>query len=186
MKALEEMKEEFLAIYRENVKRDGADALLKWLLESDFFEAPASTRFHGSHEGGLVMHSLNVYHSLCDLVEHAGLQDVYSAESIAISALLHDVCKVNFYKKGPETLKMKRLASGTRKMCTKLMRNSHAENMRTSQLSSYRTLSIWSQKRFWRFGRTWADGIPQSRVAMVLSVRFLNAASSQSFCILQI
>lgn len=54
MKALEEMKEEFLAIYRENVKRDGADALLKWLLESDFFEAPASTRFHGSHEGGLV------------------------------------------------------------------------------------------------------------------------------------
>lgn len=105
MKALEEMKEEFLAIYRENVKRDGADALLKWLLESDFFEAPASTRFHGSHEGGLVMHSLNVYHSLCDLVEHAGLQDVYSAESIAISALLHDVCKVNFYKKGTRNVK---------------------------------------------------------------------------------
>lgn len=100
MKALEELKAQFLAIYNENIQRDGADDLLKWLSESDFFVAPASTRFHGSHEGGLLEHSLNVYHCLKEIVQQAGLQDTYSPETIAISALLHDVCKVNFYKKG--------------------------------------------------------------------------------------
>ena len=100
MEALEEMKAQFLEIYNESIKRDGAENLLKWLSESDFFEAPASTRFHGSHEGGLLAHSLNVYHCLKEIVEQAGLQETYSPETIAISALLHDVCKVNFYKKG--------------------------------------------------------------------------------------
>ena len=102
---LEEMKAQFLAIYEENVKRDGAGDLLKWLSESDFFVAPASTRFHGSHEGGLLMHSLNVYHCLKEIVEQAGLQDAYSPATIAISALLHDICKVNFYKKGFRNVK---------------------------------------------------------------------------------
>ena len=102
---LEEMKAQFLAIYEENVKRDGAGDLLKWLSESDFFVAPASTRFHGSHEGGLLMHSLNVYHCLKEIVEQAGLQDAYSPETIAISALLHDISKVNFHKKGFRNVK---------------------------------------------------------------------------------
>lgn len=100
MEALEELKAQFIAIYNENIQRDGADDLLKWLSESDFFVAPASTRFHGSHEGGLLEHSLNVYHCLKEIVQQAGLQDTYSPETIAISTLLHDVCKVNFYKKG--------------------------------------------------------------------------------------
>lgn len=100
MEALEGLKTQFLAIYNENIQRDGADDLLKWLSESDFFVAPASTRFHGSHEGGLLEHSLNVYHCLKEIIQQAGLQDTYSPETIAISALLHDVCKVNFYKKG--------------------------------------------------------------------------------------
>lgn len=105
MEALEELKAQFLAIYSENIQRDGADDLLKWLSESDFFEAPASTRFHGSHEGGLLEHSLNVYHCLKEIVRQADLQDTYSPETIAISALLHDVCKVNFYKKGFRNVK---------------------------------------------------------------------------------
>ena len=105
MEALEELKAQFLAIYNENIQRDGADDLLKWLSESDFFVAPASTRFHGSHEGGLLEHSLNVYHCLKEIVQQAGLQDTYSPETIAISALLHDVCKVNFYKKGFRNVK---------------------------------------------------------------------------------
>ena len=105
MEALEEMKAQFLEIYNESIKRDGAENLLKWLSESDFFEAPASTRFHGSHEGGLLAHSLNVYHCLKEIVEQASLQETYSPETIAISALLHDVCKVNFYKKGTRNVK---------------------------------------------------------------------------------
>lgn len=97
-----EKKEEFVRIYNENIKRDGADKLLAYLLKSDFFTAPASTRFHGSHEGGLLEHSLNVYHCLKDYLERDRAKQIYnmnySEETIALCALLHDVCKVNFYK----------------------------------------------------------------------------------------
>ena len=54
------MKEKFIEIYTNNIKRDGADKLLEWLLGSDFFTAPASTRHHLAYKGGLVEHSLNV------------------------------------------------------------------------------------------------------------------------------
>ena len=94
-------KERFLEIYNEKITREGADKLLDFLLNgSDFFTAPASTRYHGAHEGGLVEHSLNVYDCLKDMVERLkdryGIE--YSDESIAIAGLLHDICKVNFYK----------------------------------------------------------------------------------------
>ena len=94
-------KERFLEIYNEKITREGADKLLDFLLNgSDFFTAPASTRYHGAHEGGLVEHSLNVYDCLADMAERLkeryGIE--YPDESIAIAALLHDVCKVNFYK----------------------------------------------------------------------------------------
>lgn len=97
-----ELKEEFLSIYNEIIKRDGADNFLNYLLKTDFFTAPASTRFHGSHEGGLLEHSLNVYHCLKDYLERDRTKQLYrmnySEETIALCALLHDVCKVNFYK----------------------------------------------------------------------------------------
>ncbi|MEZ3453413.1 MAG: HD domain-containing protein [Oscillospiraceae bacterium] len=102
--SLTELKEEFLDIYRTNVTREGADKLLEYLLsdKSDFFTAPASTRFHGSYEGGLLEHSLNVYHCLKDYLSRERAKTVYgmnySEETIAVSALLHDICKVNFYK----------------------------------------------------------------------------------------
>ena len=94
-------KERFLEIYNEKITREGADKLLDFLLNgSDFFTAPASTRYHGAHEGGLVEHSLNVYDCLVDMVgrlkERYGIE--YTDESIAIAGLLHDICKVNFYK----------------------------------------------------------------------------------------
>ena len=94
-------KERFLEIYNEKITREGADKLLDFLLNgSDFFTAPASTRYHGAHEGGLVEHSLNVYDCLADMVgrlkERYGIE--YPDESIAIAGLLHDICKVNFYK----------------------------------------------------------------------------------------
>ncbi len=98
------LKEQFLEIYRNNITREGADKLLDYLLsdKSDFFTAPASTRFHGSYEGGLLEHSLNVYNCLKDYLSRQRAKDVYgmnySEESIAIVALLHDICKVNFYK----------------------------------------------------------------------------------------
>ncbi len=94
-------KERFLEIYNEKITREGADKLLDFLLNgSDFFTAPASTRYHGAHEGGLVEHSLNVYDCLGDMMERLkeryGIE--YPEESIAIAGLLQDICKVNFYK----------------------------------------------------------------------------------------
>jgi hypothetical protein len=87
------MKDQFVNIFRENIIRPGADVLLDWLCNrSDFFNAPASTRFHGAYKGGLAEHSLNVYNRLKTL---AG--DKYNGETIAIVALLHDLCKANYY-----------------------------------------------------------------------------------------
>ena len=104
-------KERFIEIFRRDIKREGSEALLSYLMSdsSDFFRAPASTRFHGSYEGGLVEHSLNVYDCLCDYLARNRVKDVYgidySAESIAIVALLHDLCKVNFYVESTRNVK---------------------------------------------------------------------------------
>lgn len=91
----------FKKIVTENIERDGIENLLEWVEhETDFFSAPASTRYHGSYEGGLVEHSLNVYDRLVWEMENtvgAGWQEIYSPESIAIIALFHDLCKIDCY-----------------------------------------------------------------------------------------
>ena len=96
-------KDEFIEIYNNKIKRPGSDKLLAYMLSenSDFFTAPSSTRYHGSYEGGLVEHSLNVYHCLESYLERQRVIDIYKMkytdESIAIVSLLHDLCKMNFY-----------------------------------------------------------------------------------------
>ena len=90
-------KEEFLEIYNKYIKRDGADKLLAWLETTDFFTAPASTKFHSNYEGGLCAHTINVYKRLVALEYGENYQSVVSDESLAIMGLLHDVCKVNTY-----------------------------------------------------------------------------------------
>lgn len=104
-------REKFLAIYKEKIHRDGADALLDYLTSDkcDFFTAPASTRYHNSCPGGLLNHSLNVYECLCDYLSRERVKNEYgcnvSEESAAIVALLHDICKVNFYKESTRNVK---------------------------------------------------------------------------------
>ncbi len=107
-------REEFLSIYRTHIHREGAEKLLEYLDSpaSDFFTAPASTRYHGSREGGLCEHSINVYKCLKNYLARPEVQAEYGLsydeETIAIAALLHDICKVNCYKvsqrnvKGPD------------------------------------------------------------------------------------
>ena len=94
-------REEFCDIWRREVTRPGADKLLEWLSTTDFFKAPASTRFHGACEEGLVMHSLNVYHALMNRFFEEG----DNPESMAICGLLHDLCKANYYKTGSRNVK---------------------------------------------------------------------------------
>ena len=79
-----------------SVERDGVSDLLKWLEESDFFTAPASRAYHGDYVGGLCEHSLNVYDEVKRLLPAYPEVEV-SDETVIISALLHDLCKVNFY-----------------------------------------------------------------------------------------
>jgi len=102
-------KERFIEIYKTYIKREGADKLLEYLLSSDFFTAPASARFHSSFEGGLCEHSLNVYDCLVSYLNMPRTKEImgvsYSEESIAIVALLHDLCKVGVYKKGFRNVK---------------------------------------------------------------------------------
>lgn len=100
---IENTKNEFVEIYKENITRPGSDKLLNYLLseQSDFFTAPCSTRFHGSYAGGLAQHSINVYNCLKDYLSRQRTKDVYGMnytdESIVLVSLLHDVCKMNFY-----------------------------------------------------------------------------------------
>ena len=95
-------KKIFLELYNQKITREGAGELLKYLCGTDFFTAPASSRFHSNFEGGLCSHSLNVYRRLEELVRmHEKAGDIpegsISDESIAICGLLHDLCKVEFY-----------------------------------------------------------------------------------------
>ena len=91
------MKEQFITLLK-SVNREGMDKLLDFIEKSDFYTAPASTRFHGSYEGGLLEHSLKVYEISVDKVKHSIKPIEVSEDTIKIVALLHDLCKVNFYK----------------------------------------------------------------------------------------
>ena len=98
---VEQNKRKFLEIAKANIKRDGIDQLLDFLQKSDFFEAPASTKFHLAEEGGLCEHSLNVYNRYLNLLKNEygeNWQEKLSLESATIIALFHDICKANTYK----------------------------------------------------------------------------------------
>lgn len=90
------MKEEFIKLLRET-NREGIENLLDFLEKSDFYKAPASTRFHGSKEQGLLEHSLKVYEILEEKMKHTPIKIEIPEESIRITALLHDICKTNYY-----------------------------------------------------------------------------------------
>lgn len=96
------VKDEFIDIYKKNISRVGSEELLKWISGTDFFTAPASTKFHCACEGGLVMHSLNVYKVLVDRYFD---DETDSLESFTICALLHDLCKAQFYKISTKNVK---------------------------------------------------------------------------------
>ena len=95
-------KDEFLSIYRDNITRKGSKELLDWIMKTDFFTAPASSKYHCACECGLVMHSVSVYNTLME--KHFD-EERDSHESFAICALLHDLCKAQFYKVSTRNVK---------------------------------------------------------------------------------
>lgn len=101
-------KEHFFEIFDKYITREGADKLKNYLLSSDFFVAPASTRFHSAFEGGLCDHSVKTYKRLVFNVENEygeGWEKVISHESVAIASLLHDLCKIDYYKQDYRNVK---------------------------------------------------------------------------------
>ncbi len=95
-------KEEFISLFEENVNRQGAKELLDWMLKTDFFTAPASTKYHCACPEGLVMHSLSVFNTMVEKHFEEGKD---SLESFTICALLHDLCKAEFYKVSTRNVK---------------------------------------------------------------------------------
>ena len=80
-----------------STKRPGIKDLVAWLEGTDFIYAPASTRYHSAHQGGLLEHSLNVYYELIRQQDVIKLLNI-PQDTLLITALLHDICKVNYYK----------------------------------------------------------------------------------------
>lgn len=91
------MRDRFTELYMTHIHRPGADLLFDWMDDSGFFEAPASTKFHGNYRGGLCEHSVHVWEELVRLLK-AYPEVKVSAETATIVSLLHDLCKVGAYK----------------------------------------------------------------------------------------
>lgn len=90
-------KQEFISLLR-STERDGIENLIDYLEnKSDFFTAPAASKFHNNFEGGLCEHSLNVYRNFKGLIEMKNVD--LDEKSIIITSLLHDLCKCNYYIK---------------------------------------------------------------------------------------
>jgi len=108
-----DFKKRFKKAVKETIQRDGIENLMEWLEnETNFFTSPASTRYHGSYEGGLVEHSLNVFNQMLfelDTVVGKGWEDLYPMESVAVVALFHDLCKIGQYR---ETEKWRKNSDG--------------------------------------------------------------------------
>lgn len=109
---LETQRKLFIDTVHQYIKRDGIENLLTWLDSTDFYTAPASTKYHGACPGGLVEHCLAVYHELVFLMSgyngfvdceyapkwHEKSDAKYTMENVAIAALFHDLCKIDTYK----------------------------------------------------------------------------------------
>lgn len=91
------------------VQRDGMDKLMNYIRKnSDFYKAPASTRFHLACEGGLLQHSLNVYDCLISKKKNPVWKNILKDipdDSLILISLLHDLCKANFYTEGTKNQK---------------------------------------------------------------------------------
>ncbi|MCI5797294.1 MAG: hydrolase [Firmicutes bacterium] len=108
MEEKKDIVKEFTEIYTNKIKREGADKLLDWLLKSDFITCPASTKFHSNYEGGLIEHSIKAYKRFVKNLEKEygeNWKNTISEESAAIIGLLHDICKVGYYKQEMRNVK---------------------------------------------------------------------------------
>lgn len=101
---IQNAKEKFFQYLSMAIGGDAAVGVVKWLETTDFFNAPASIRNHDAEPGGLVSHSVEVCEAAIELC-NSPVFPVMSKESAIKCALLHDVCKANFYKSTTRNVK---------------------------------------------------------------------------------
>jgi hypothetical protein len=75
-----------------------ATAALTWLEAGDFYQAPASSKYHDAHEGGLLTHTLRVYNNAMELRNKMSMFTNVYLDSTALIALAHDWCKIGLYE----------------------------------------------------------------------------------------
>lgn len=114
--------------YANLIKRDGSNDFLAWLTnpaQSDFFTAPASTKYHSNFEGGLCEHTVKVFERLAakkdDIVKlYPDLSEAEIMEKIAIVSLGHDISKANFYVKSTRNVKDEKTGKWEKVPCYKI------------------------------------------------------------------
>ncbi len=169
----DEKREELEGLFEElllSTDRDGADTLLEWLREeTDFFTAPASTAGHCSYDGGLLVHSINVYKLLNNFNKNIKCE---REDSIVVAGLLHDVCKVNFYTKGVRNVKTPGKREWTEQevyQIEDMLPMGHGEKsvyllMRHIRLTDEEALAIrWHMGGYDDAARSYIGGMTQSR-----------------------
>lgn len=109
---VDQLKEQFISIVKKNISRCGIDDLLTYLDSTDFYVAPASTKYHGAYECGLLEHSINVYFAMVDFMSSILYRDsswqetnLPLLESVTIVSLFHDLCKIGKYEKSVRNVK---------------------------------------------------------------------------------
>lgn len=112
-KTIKQNEEEIIRLLK-STGRENIDKLIAYISKRDFFKAPASTRYHLACVGGLAQHSLNVYRNMMrlyygdkweELTEYTTRDQEVDHENIIIVALLHDLCKMDFYKSTTRNVK---------------------------------------------------------------------------------
>ena len=153
------------------INRPGADKLLAWLEEVGFFTAPASTKYHGAYAGGLVEHTNNVYRRLVKLADEEDKRlgrtyPEYTVDTIAVVALLHDVCKADAYK-----IKKEDLNCPYKTVVKKVTgRTQTIYRWDTVKNRLYRLCALCScaKKKCWLYAGTWALLIMQQKVVAAI------------------
>jgi hypothetical protein len=125
------------------VERHGADTVIAHLRETDFFSAPASTKYHSSFSGGLALHSYIVYRLL--RAKNAQLRLGLSDDTVAITGLLHDICKCGTYRE-------------------------ETKNVREGTTTNWKgqTIANWVEKSVWAFNDSQPLGHGEKSVFLLL------------------
>lgn len=170
MSKINEINTQIINLLR-STKRKGIENLISYLIKSDFFTAPASTKFHNCYEGGLAKHSLNVYYHFYAKCNQYKIE--IAKKSIIISSILHDICKIKCYtllEEQPTYAQIKYIAKLTGKetiKITDLAKNKNHASEIIETLIKNKDAEIPEAKNMYRYNDTFPIGHGEKSVIML-------------------